>query len=51
MIKLDLYWSDLTPEAQQYVIDMLGDKPDWEHTPFYSIELEEEGDSDNEQRD
>lgn len=50
MIKLDLYWSDLTPEAQQYVIDMLGDKPDWEHTPFYSIELEEDEVSDNDQR-
>lgn len=51
MKTLEFYWSDLTPECQQYVIEILGEKPNWEFAPFYSIELEEDEDSDNEQRD
>lgn len=35
---LELYWDDLTDEAKQKVIDMLGDNMNWDIVPIVQIE-------------
>ena len=41
MNTLDLYWEDLTPEAQQKVLDFLGDNGNFDVFPLCTITLEE----------
>lgn len=42
VITLEFYWDDLTPECQKRVIEMLGEKPNWEYSPFCTMEIEED---------
>lgn len=39
---LELYFQDLTPEAQQRLVDFLGDNGNYDVFPLATLEAEEE---------
>ena len=40
-MKIDFYWHDLTEQKQQEILSLLGDNQNWDLLPFFSIEIEE----------
>ncbi len=43
-MKIEFYWHDLTPEKQAEVLSLLGDNGNWDLFPFFTLELDDEGD-------
>ena len=41
-MKIEIYWSDLTEEKQQELLNLLGDNQNWDVFPIAEIEIEEE---------
>lgn len=39
---IEIYWSDLTKEKQQELLNLLGDNRNWDVFPITEIEIEEE---------
>ncbi len=41
-MKIEIYWSDLTEEKQQELLNLLGDNQNWDVFPIAEIEIGEE---------
>ena len=41
-MKIEIYWSDLTEEKQQELLNLLGDNQNWDVFPIVEIEIGEE---------
>lgn len=46
MLKIEIYWDDLTSEKQKEILDILGDNGNYDVTPIATIDVEEELDWD-----
>ena len=45
MIKIRIYWQDLTPEMQEKLISVMGDNCNWDCFPIATLEIEDEKDA------
>ena len=43
IVKIEFYWSDLSPEKQEEIIALLGDNQNWDIIPFFAMEINEPG--------
>ena len=42
MVKIEIYWQDLTKEKQAELLNILGDNNNWDVFPITTLELEVE---------
>jgi len=42
MIKIEIYWNDLTKEKQEEIHEKLGDNGNWDVIPMAILEFDEE---------
>lgn len=43
MIKVEIYWQDLTEQKQAELLKLFGDNWNWDVIPMCTLEIEEEG--------
>lgn len=43
MIKVEIYWQDLTEQKQAELLELFGDNGNWDVIPMCTLEIEEEG--------
>ena len=42
MIKVEIYWQDLTEQKQAELLELFGDNGNWDMIPMCTLEIEEE---------